>query len=204
MVVSPDLLTEKFKDIYDASPRFMTQAPGRVNLIGEHTDYNDGYVLPIAIDRTISIAFSPVESTDVQLYSLDFGTAERFDVENLEKREAGHWLNYPQGVAHVLRKHGHNLRGFIGVVGGDVPIGAGVSSSAAFDVAASLAFAVTSGLIVDRKRFALICQQVENEFVGVQCGIMDPYVSLNAEGHHGLFLDCRSIVHKQVLLHDDE
>jgi galactokinase len=176
---------------------FLASAPGRVNLIGEHTDYNGGYVLPMAIDRTIRLAFRPWDRPVVELASVNYGGRESFRLDGLRKRGDAKWLNYPQGVALVLQEAGHRLRGFQGVVEGDVPVGAGLSSSAAFEVACILAFSAASGLDIDRREMARLCQAAENRFVGVRCGIMDMYVSLFAERNHAVFIDCTTMTHEQ-------
>ena len=178
----------------------LVRAPGRVNLIGEHTDYNGGYVLPMAIDRAIRIALRPTGGAVVDLVSRDFDGRVAFDLGALAFDRNCHWANYPQGVAWVLQDAGHELSGFQGVVAGDVPIGAGLSSSAAFEVAAALAFAHASGLAIAPAELARLCQRAENEFVGVRCGIMDQFVSLHAQEDHAIFLDCTTLEHEVVPL----
>jgi len=171
-------------------------APGRVNLIGEHTDYNGGYVLPIAIDRTIRIAFRPNAQDRVELVSVNYQGRESFRLSDLRKREDAPWLNYPQGVAYALREAGYSIQGFQGVVEGNVPVGAGLSSSAAFEVASILAFCEVSNIRIERAEMARLCQAAENRFVGLNCGIMDMYVSLFAERDRAVFIDCTTLRHE--------
>lgn len=187
---------QRFLDVFGREGRIaVAQAPGRVNLIGEHTDYNGGYVMPMAIDRTIRIGFRPTDRATVDLVSVNYDGREAFDLGDLRKREDATWLNYPQGVASVLQEAGYTLRGFEGVVEGDVPVGAGLSSSAAFEVACMLAFRESSGLSLDRREMARLCQRAENQFVGLNCGIMDMYVSLFAERDRAVLIDCTTLSH---------
>src|SRR5262249_6358871 len=146
----------------------VVRAPGRVNLIGEHTDYNEGYVLPIAIDRDVRIAALPRDDRRVRLHSLDFNGTAEFDLDALAVSKEHGWVNYVQGVAQQLLQAGHSLRGLDGVVQGDVPIASGLSSSAAMEIAAGLAFQVTSGLRVPPVVMAQLAQRAEHEFLGVR------------------------------------
>ena len=184
----------RFRQVYgDDGPVFLACAPGRVNLIGEHTDYNGGYVMPIAIDRSVRIAFRPRGEPVVDLTSVNYGGREIFRLDALRKRTDVSWINYPQGVAHALQEAGHEIRGLEGVVQGDVPTGAGLSSSAAVEVACILAFRQASGLDLDRREMALLCQRAEHTFAGVKCGIMDMYVSLFAQRDRAVLIDCATI-----------
>jgi len=179
-------------------PAFLAYAPGRVNLIGEHTDYNDGFVLPIAIDRWVAYALSPREDGRVRLASLNFGGEVEFDVRDLRRDEANQWSNYPRGVAWALQEHGVTLRGMDAVLYGDVPLGSGLSSSAALEVATAAAFQAAGDFVLDGVTTALLCQRAENQFVGVNCGIMDQFVSQLAKGGHALLIDCRSLEYRHV------
>ena len=181
-------------------PIFVARAPGRVNLIGEHTDYNDGYVLPMAVDRTLAIAFQPVSQPRAELISLDFNQRASFSFDDMCPCEEMPWLNYPQGVAWALKEAGHSPGGLRGVVAGDVPLGAGLSSSAAFEVAAATAFCRAGGIELPGVETATLCQRAENEFVGMRCGIMDQYVSVFAAEGHALLIDCKTLEHRQVPL----
>lgn len=181
-------------------PTVLVRAPGRVNLIGEHTDYNDGYVLPMAIDRAAWIALHPRDDRRVQVYSLDYRETVEFSIDELRKGRG--WVEYIKGVADELRAAGKHTEGWEGVLGGDVPRGAGLSSSAAVELAAARAFAAVSGFDWEPARMAQIGQRAENNWVGVNCGIMDQMVSAAAQAGHALFLDCRSLKYEHVPLPD--
>jgi len=178
----------------------VAEAPGRVNLIGEHTDYNGGYVLPIAIDRAIRIACRKTPGRTVDLVSLDFDGRAHFDLSAIAFHKDVHWLNYPQGVARMLLDEGYALSGFQGVIQGDVPVGAGLSSSAAFEVASALAFCLVSDVEIEPRSMAQLCQRAENEFVGVRCGIMDQFVCLFGRKDRAVLLDCTTLEHRLVPL----
>jgi galactokinase len=182
---------EEFTQRFGSPPGAIVRAPGRVNLIGEHTDYNDGFVLPMAIDRAIWIALRPRPDRQVLTYSLDFAESAEFALDQLEK-QAG-WLEYLKGVAWALQEAGYSLTGFDAVVAGDVPIGAGLSSSAAWELAAARAFAVTSGFDWNAATMALLGQRAENKWVGMNCGIMDQMISAAGKADHALLIDCRSL-----------
>lgn len=195
-------VVQAFASHFNAKPQFLVRAPGRVNLIGEHTDYNDGFVLPMAIDRAVWIALRPRADRRVALHSLDLGRSADFELDSLRREGAG-WIEYVKGVANELQAEGFALRGWEGVMAGDVPRGAGLSSSAAVEMAAARAFAAVSGLAWDAVRIARIGQRAENNWVGVQCGIMDQAVSAAAKAGHALFLDCRTLEYKHVPLPKD-
>ena len=187
---------EKFRKVFGpGGPVFLSRGPGRVNLIGEHTDYNGGYVMPIALERSVRITFRPTGEPCVDLVSANFGGRESFDLDALAPREPT-WINYPQGVANALREAGCSITGFEGVVEGDVPAGAGLSSSAAFEVASILAFCQVSGLDIARSEMARLCQRAEHTFAGVKCGIMDMYVSLFAEKDRAVLIECTDVTHE--------
>lgn len=180
------------------------RAPGRVNLIGEHTDYNDGYVFPAALDREIVIAARPRKDRKVQLYSLDFGGSVEFSLDSIDRDSNERWSNYFRGVAWALAGSGYTLLGMDAAIVGDIPPGAGLSSSAAFEVASGYALLTLSGYNVDLRELALLCQRAENEFVGVKCGIMDQFASALARQGHALFLDCRSLEYQHVPLPSED
>ncbi|MBP8047639.1 MAG: galactokinase [Anaerolineales bacterium] len=192
-------LEQSFLTHFNTKPEFIVRAPGRVNLIGEHTDYNDGFVLPMAIDRAVWIALSPRTDSQVRIHSLDssnavesdLGPDSAFDLHSLTKGKG--WAEYIKGVAYQLQNAGHDLRGFDAIMTGDVPRGAGLSSSAAVELAAARAFAVVSGFEWDAAQMARLAQKAENEWVGVNCGIMDQMASAACKAGHALFLDCRSL-----------
>ena len=181
---------------FNRKAEFVVRAPGRVNLIGEHTDYNEGYVLPMAIDRAAWIALAPRGDGMVRIRSQDRDETVSFDLEALGRGTG--WAEYIKGMAHELRVAGKHLRGWDGILAGDVPIGAGLSSSAAVELAAGRAFAAASGLNWAPAEMAALAQRAESQWVGVNCGIMDQMVSAAAEAGHALFLDCRSLDYQHV------
>ena len=179
------------------------RAPGRVNLIGEHTDYNDGFVMPAAIDAWTWVKVSPLEQRKLQIYSKNFEEEIKVDLDDPNLARRGHWSDYPVGVAAILQKSGHRLRGARLQIRGDVPIGSGLSSSAAIEVATACALAANSELKIDRRELALLCQRAENEFVGAHVGIMDQFISLFGHARKALMLDCRSLEFKLLPLPDN-
>ncbi len=183
----------------DSPPR-LGRAPGRVNLIGEHTDYNDGFVLPMAIDRALWLAVRSRSDRQVVLHSLNFTETVTFSLDDIRPGAERSWNDYVRGVAWALEEQGYQLRGMEGVVAGDVPVGAGLSSSAAIEVAAAQAFQLVSGFEWDGVTIALACQRAESEFVGMQCGIMDQFIAALAQEDHALLIDCRSLEYELVPL----
>ena len=188
----------RFERYFGESPAYVVRAPGRVNLIGEHTDYNDGFVLPMAIDRAVWIALRPRSDRRVRIHSQNFDAAVEFDLDHLH-REGHEWPEYVKGVAHILSEE-WGLTGWDGVLAGDVPIGAGLSSSAAVEMAAARAFAAAGGLPWDPARMARAGQRAENEWVGMNCGIMDQMISAAGQRDHALLIDCRSLETQAVPL----
>ncbi len=184
-------VAQEFERRFGVPPAFVVRAPGRVNLIGEHTDYNDGFVLPMAIDRAVWIAGRPRDDGRFVAHSLDLDDTVECVLENI-RRETG-WGEYLKGVAWALQEAGYTLRGWEGVVSGDVPIGAGLSSSAAMELATARVFAVTSGFPWDPATMAKLGQRAENEWIGVNCGIMDQMISAAGKADHALLIDCRSL-----------
>lgn len=168
-------------------------APGRVNLIGEHTDYNDGFVLPVAIDRYVGVAFAPRDDDRIRARSLHFNEECSIGLDELEPGRHKGWAGYVAGVIWALRKSGLEPCGMNLVVKGEVPIGAGLSSSAALELAVARAACEVSGIAWDPTRMALLGQQAEREYVGVSCGIMDQFASAMAADGCALLLDCRSL-----------
>jgi len=193
-------LVNLFQKQYGGKPRIFAEAPGRVNLLGEHTDYNDGFVFPVAIDRSMKILVSPGHDETIRVYSADFGEISKFSLNSIKKSENAPWSNYLRGVADQLIKEGLAIRGGNFVIKGNVPIGAGLSSSAAYEVAAAAAFRKMFQLEINDVELALLAQAAEREFVGVQCGIMDQFVSVHARENSALFLDCRDLSYKNVPL----
>lgn len=193
-----DLVSSRFEALFGEAPASLIRAPGRVNLIGEHTDYNDGFVLPMAIDRAVWIAMQPRADRQVIIHSLNFDDVARIDLDDLRRQNFG-WHEYVKGVAHILQVE-QPLTGWEGVLAGDVPIGAGLSSSAAVEMAAARAFAATAHLPWDPTRMARVGQRAENEWVGMNCGIMDQMISAAGRRDHALLIDCRSLETQAVPL----
>jgi galactokinase len=185
-------IVRHFTQRFGRAPHWTVRAPGRVNLIGEHTDYNDGFVLPLAIDRAAWIALAPRDDSRVVVHSIDYREACEFSLENLRNEKAG-WIEYLKGVAWVLHEAGHKLRGWEGVLAGDVPVGAGLSSSAALEVACARAFAAASDFPWEPVVMAKLAQRAENHWIGVNCGIMDQLISATGRAGHAMLIDCRSL-----------
>ncbi|MGD1001670.1 MAG: galactokinase [Candidatus Brocadiia bacterium] len=191
---------QKLIEVFGKGPVSIARAPGRVNLIGDHTDYNGGYVLPAAVDREVRIAFRPSGDARVEMVSADFEERAAFDLGGVARGQAQGWAKYPAGVAAALQAEKYPVAGLRAVIQGNVPVGAGLSSSAAIEVACALAFCSVSGLKIDREKLAHICQRAENEFVGMQCGIMDQYACLLGRKDCALFLDCTTLQSELVPL----
>ncbi len=189
-----------FQEHFDDQSPLLFRAPGRVNLIGEHTDYNDGFVLPTAINHQVVIATRRRDDRQVNIFSLDFDQWDRFTLDNLSKSPDQTWSNYVRGVAWSLQEDGHKLTGMDAVIAGDVPIGAGLSSSAATEVVTGYALLQLAGIEVDRVKLALAAQRAENDFVGMRCGIMDQYISCLGQVNHALLIDCRDLGYESVSL----
>jgi galactokinase len=179
------------------------RAPGRVNLIGEHTDYNDGFVLPAAIEFYCWAAAAPRKDDKVAIYSENFNETVETRLDSLTPLGKKHWANYPLSVAWALRQAGKPVSGANIYIAGEVPLGAGLSSSAAIEVAVGFALLGVSGLDIDRTELAQLCQKAENEFVGARVGIMDQFVSCHGRASHVLLLDCRSLQFEIVKLPED-
>ena len=169
------------------------RAPGRINIIGEHTDYNDGFVLPMAIHASTWVAVGRREDRLLQAYSEEFDEPVRLSLENLSGPPTKHWGDFVRGVAAVLQRNGLELPGVDLAVRSDVPIGAGLSSSASLEVSLALALASIAGPAVPPMDLAKLCQQAEHEYVGTRCGIMDQFVAVFGVAGHALLLDCRSL-----------
>jgi galactokinase len=185
-------LAGRYQDKFGAVPR-VYRAPGRVNLIGEHTDYNDGFVMPVAIGMYTYVAAGPRSNRTIEIHSENFSQSKTFSLDSLNGGPSGHWSDYVRGVAAVLEAGGCKLQGTNLVIRGDVPIGSGLSSSAAVEVATALALLDVAGLSMDRREVALMCQRAENEHTGTRCGIMDQFVSCFGAAGHVLLLDCRDL-----------
>jgi galactokinase len=184
--------------VYGGKPSLLIAAPGRVNLIGEHTDYNDGFVLPAAIDRHVVIGATPRRDRTVRLHAIDMSESAEFGLDDIRADTGRRWSNYQRGVAWALQGAGYRLSGLDLVVVGDVPVASGLSSSAAIEVATAYAFQVANQLDLDGVKRALLCQKAENDFVGMRCGIMDQYIISLGKRDHALLIDCRSLEYKLV------
>ncbi len=195
----PDSLIPAFLQRFDCVPRVFS-APGRVNLIGDHTDYNDGFVMPMAIDRRTFVAAAPRPDRLVRVRALDVDDDMTFDLDAIPEIVAGRWSNYVEGTAQILERKGFKLAGADLVITSDIPRGAGLSSSAALEMAVGYALLTLSGHTVDRRELALAGQAAEHEFVGTKCGIMDQFISVFAEAGSALLIDCRKLDFERVPL----
>jgi galactokinase len=187
---------EAYTQRFGEGPELIASAPGRINLIGEHTDYNGGFVLPCAVGRRVAVAAGHGGG---DLYSTNFDEGRRID----DGKDSS-WADYPRGVAWAFGEAGREVEGFRAAYAGDVPLGSGLSSSAAIEAATALALDALFGLGMDRRELAVLCQRAENEFVGVQSGIMDQYASLLCEEGSALLVDCRSLEAENVPLDLEE
>lgn len=186
-------ISERFQLIYGTSARAIFRAPGRVNLIGEHTDYNDGFVMPAAINFYAYSAIAGRADRMLSIHSEQFGETVEFDLSQVAVPPRKHWSDYVRGVAAVLQNEGYPLTGANLLIDGRVPIGSGLSSSAAIEVATALALTTLGGVTIPLLEVARLCQRAENEYTGARCGIMDQFVSCFGRQGHALMLDCRSL-----------
>ncbi|GII60208.1 galactokinase [Sphaerisporangium krabiense] len=191
-------VAEEFRAAFGREPEGVWHAPGRVNLIGEHTDYNGGFVLPFAVPWGVACAAARRDDEVVRLLSLQDGSARVHEIAVLDEAEG--WTRYVAGVFWALRRAGHAAGGADLVIDGDVPRGAGLSSSAALEVSVALALDELYGLGLGRMELALLAQRAENDFVGMPCGIMDQAASALSREGHALFMDCRSLASRAVPL----
>jgi len=190
-----------FKDIDLESGAYA--APGRVNLIGEHTDYNDGFVMPMAIEKEITMLIQLRSDRKVKFYSLDYDQMVEYNLDNFKYDEENIWANYILGVIDEIQKLGEKLQGFNLMFTGNVPQGSGLSSSAALEVVTALSISDLHKIKMDGVEMALLAQRAENNFVGVQCGIMDQYISRLGQKDHALLIDCRSNDYELVPFKND-
>ena len=201
-MLTPHSIIETFQLKFKTSATpYLFQAPGRVNLIGEPTDYNDGFVLPTAIDRHVLVAALPRPDNSVNIYASNFDRWDRFEISPaVDHLLENTWANYIRGMSWSLLGNGHRLRGMDMTVTGNIPIGAGLSSSAAIEIAVGFAFLQVSGVEIDRRLLALAAQKAENEFVGMRCGIMDQFISCLGQKDHALLIDCRELSYQRLPL----
>ncbi len=197
-----------YEERFHEPPLGIARAPGRVNLIGEHTDFNDGWVFPAAIQRAVFLAFGPLPESKLEISALDISEGVSLPLPSAtgEAEEQAHafpdWARYPAGVAWALARSGRTVSGLRGVFSSTVPIGSGLSSSAALEVAFAVAFQSTGGWIASKMELARACQQAEHAFTGVRCGLMDQFASLHGKEGCALLLDCRSLEFEEVPLPD--
>ena len=181
-----------YENKYGNAPEYLVRAPGRVNLIGEHTDYNEGYVMPLAINYAIWIAFSQITEPEVRLHSIDFDQSVVISIDKELTKGEG-WSEYLKGLIKIYKHSKFEIFGWKGIIAGNVPIGAGLSSSAALTLALTRVFAKVSNLDWDPRQMARICQLAENQWVGVNCGIMDQMISASGQKDHVTLIDCRNL-----------
>lgn len=201
------LIRHQFRHRFGGDAELIAHAPGRVNLIGEHTDYNDGFVLPVAIDKYVSIAARSRADRRIVLHALDFNRTCEFTLDEIRLSQGNDaWSNYPKGIAYLLQRANQPIGGMDAVIAGEVPIASGLSSSAAIEVASALAFlnvGTAPPSQMSEPELAALCQRAENQFVGVNCGIMDQTISILGKADHALFLDCRTLDYERVPLNLD-
>jgi galactokinase len=196
-------VTATFASVYGGQPTLVARAPGRVNLIGEHTDYNDGFVLPCAIGPANMIGASKRNDNEIHIVAADFGdTTDSFDLSAITKSEQG-WADYVRGMVDALQKAGFALTGANLAIAGNLPKGAGLSSSASLEVAVGQAMMALAGSEIDRTLLAQIAQSAECNFVGTRCGIMDQLISAQGKAGHALLIDCRSLELTDASIPDD-
>ena len=192
MKVDPEKLSRTFNSLFNQNPT-LYRAPGRVNLIGEHTDYNDGFVMPMNTAVFTWLAAGKRQDRTVRAHSVMFDESFEFDLDSIEAGGAPAWAEYVKGVAFVLQDEGFELRGADLLIDGEIPLGGGLSSSASLEAVVGTALLDVAGLQVDSMKLALMCQRAEHEFAGVPCGIMDQAVIAACPQHHAMKLDCRSL-----------
>lgn len=181
-----------FKDKYHSEPDFIVRSPGRVNLIGEHTDYNEGFVFPLAIKYAQWLALKATGKQEVRIYTADLDEADVFSLTDFSEKGQS-WIKYPQGIAYMLKEDAWPLTGWDGLLMGDLPLGAGLSSSAALDMVTARAFSLTGGFAWDVRQMARVAQRTENQWVGINSGIMDQLISGAGEAGKALLIDCRTL-----------
>lgn len=198
-----ELVTTEFIKRFDREPACWVRAPGRVDLMGSHTDYNQGYVMTMAINRDTWLAARPRSDRKIVIYSLNLSGGGEFDLDCITADNVSPWTNYVRGVAQVFQAAGQPTPGFDGLIHSTIPFGAGLSSSAAIEVAIAQMFKLLAGNeALDPVQLALLCQQAENGFVGMNCGILDQYSSAMGQAGRALLLDCRHLTGQTAALPD--
>lgn len=200
---SAEFVQDQFFNSYKRRPDILVRAPGRITLLGAHVDYSEGWVLPAAIERSVWLAASPAPSPTVTILSREYGQQASFTLNELRAPATYPWLRYPMGVAWSLQASGHELTGMNVVIASDIPIGAGVSSSAAVETAMVLAWELLSGFELTGLARARAGQRAENGFLGVGSGIMDQFVCIHGVSDHFLLLDCRTLEYEPVPIASD-
>lgn len=195
-------MMDAFKSVFgNGAPQVIARAPGRVNLIGEHTDYNEGFVFPMALEFRILTAARQRSDRMVRIHSVDYQKTVEFSLDDPIGHDAeNRWSNYPRGVFSVLLEQGIQLSGMDMVFTGDIPQGSGLSSSAALEVGVGITLQALNGFPMNGPELARLCQRAENTFVGMNCGIMDQFISMMGQKDHALFLDCRSLDYRLIPL----
>ncbi|MCK4695755.1 MAG: galactokinase, partial [Candidatus Cloacimonetes bacterium] len=191
--MSKENLIKQYKAIYKKLPTHIIRAPGRVNLIGEHTDYNDRFVLPIAIDRYTNMLVSKNDDGKVRIYDLKYNEKDEFDLNTIKPTQKKKWSNYQRGITKFLLDAGYKIGGMDVLIFGEVPESAGLSSSASIEIATLLSFKELYDLDINPIEMIQLARKAENDFVGVQCGIMDQFTSMLSKEGHAILIDCRTL-----------
>ncbi len=201
--VTAGTVENEFTTYMGRAPLLVARGPGRVNLIGEHTDYNEGFVFPVAIERAAYVAAAPRSDRLLRVWASQFQEEFILDLDRAEPRFATSWGIYVLGIAAMIERDGYTLIGADMVIDGDVPTGAGLSSSASLENAVGVALAAIAGLEIPPVRMAQLGRKTENEFVGVQSGIMDQMISAMGQAHHALLIDCRTYTYDAIPMPTD-
>lgn len=189
-----------FSSLFHSSPDVFSSAPGRINLIGEHTDYNNGYVLPVAVNLRTNFLASLRTDSEIHIWADNFGEKDIFSIHDIERSEKSRWADYVRGIFWVLKEEGFKLAGLNGIIRGNVPLESGLSSSAALEVSLIKGLATLFRLDLPEEKLARLGQKAENEFVGVRCGLMDQFIAVFGREDSALFLDCENLVFERVPL----